>query len=163
MPANSFCSVFSRRPGAAAFLNGSEKYPDIRGSVLFYKVQSGVIVRAEITGLPQNNRVCQKPIFAFHIHNGSSCEQNSTEPFPKSGTHYNPNNCHHPYHKGDLPPLFGVNGKAFSVFLTDRFTIPEIISKTIIIHEHPDDFSTQPSGNAGEKIACGIITPTARR
>lgn len=162
MAINSFCSVFSRRPNAAAFLNGSEKYPDIRGSVLFYKVNDGIIVRAEITGLPQNNKVCQNPIFAFHIHSGNSCAGKNNEPFPNTGGHYNPYNCPHPYHAGDLPPLFGVNGKAFSVFLTDRFTMPEIIGKTLIIHSQPDDFTSQPSGNSGEKIACGIITPTAR-
>ncbi|MBP3600475.1 MAG: superoxide dismutase family protein [Clostridia bacterium] len=61
-----------------------------------------------------------------------------------------------------MPPLFEVNGRAFSVFLTDRFSVPQILGKTVIIHALPDDFTTQPSGNAGEKIACGIITPTAR-
>ena len=39
----------------------------------------------------------------------------------------------------------------------------EIYGKTVIIHAKPDDFTTQPSGNAGEKIACGVIQPTARR
>lgn len=80
------------------------------------------------------------------------------EGFPHSGSHYNPNDCPHPYHAGDLPPLFGANGFAFSVFLTDRFTVHEIIGKTVIVHASPDDFQTQPSGNAGEKIACGEIT-----
>lgn len=41
--------------------------------------------------------------------------------------------------------------------MTDRFTIDETIGKTVIIHAKPDDFVTQPSGNAGEKIACGVI------
>ncbi len=39
-----------------------------------------------------------------------------------------------------------------------KFTIDEIIGKTVIIHAKPDDFITQPSGNAGEKIACGVIS-----
>ena len=56
----------------------------------------------------------------------------------------------------------GVNGDAFSMFITNQFTVPEVIGKTVIIHAHPDDFHTQPSGNSGEKIACGIIRPTAR-
>ena len=43
------------------------------------------------------------------------------------------------------------------IFLTDRFTIDEIINRTIVIHDMPDDFITQPSGNSGNKIACGII------
>ena len=45
----------------------------------------------------------------------------------------------------------------FSAFLSGRFTIDEIIGKAVIVHSSPDDFTTQPSGNAGEKIACGII------
>jgi len=43
------------------------------------------------------------------------------------------------------------------VFLTDRFTISEIIGKTIVIHISPDDFKSQPAGDAGKKIACGEI------
>jgi Cu-Zn family superoxide dismutase len=56
-----------------------------------------------------------------------------------------------------MPPLFGNNGSAWMMYSTDRFTIPEIIGKTVIIHSGIDDFSTQPSGNSGAKIACGAI------
>jgi Cu-Zn family superoxide dismutase len=41
--------------------------------------------------------------------------------------------------------------------LSNRFSIEEIIGRTVIIHDAPDDFRTQPSGNAGMKIACGVI------
>lgn len=58
---------------------------------------------------------------------------------------------------GDLPPLFENNGLAVSVFLTNRFSVNQIIGKTIIIHDKPDDFTTDPSGNSGTKIACGVI------
>ena len=60
-------------------------------------------------------------------------------------------------HAGDLPPLFGNHGFAFAVFLTDRFSVREVLGKTVIVHLKPDDFTTQPSGSAGEKIACGEI------
>ena len=93
----------------------------------------------------------------MHIHSGMSCTGNKTDNFADAMTHYNPDNCPHPYHAGDMPPIFGVNGTAFSVFLTDRFSVKEIIGKSVIIHANPDDFTTQPSGNSGEKIACGII------
>jgi Cu-Zn family superoxide dismutase len=56
-----------------------------------------------------------------------------------------------------MPPLFGNQGYAFLMFLTDRFTAREIIGKTVIIHDKPDDFTTQPAGNSGNKIACGVI------
>ena len=71
--------------------------------------------------------------------------------------HYNPHGCDHPYHAGDLPPLFETSGLALSAFLTDRFTVDEVIGRTVIIHDQPDDFTTQPSGNSGTKIACGVI------
>lgn len=73
------------------------------------------------------------------------------------GTHYNPKSCNHPEHAGDLPPLFENNGYAYISFLTNRFTVKEIIGKVIIIHDMPDDFTTNPSGKSGEKIACGKI------
>lgn len=155
-------SVFCRRADAIAFINGSEMYSDIHGKVLFYQLRKSVIVRAEITNLPRNIGICESPIFAFHIHSGNRCEGNAEDYFADAGMHYNPNECPHPYHAGDLPPLFGADGKALSIFLTDRFTVNEIIGKTVIIHSSPDDFITQPSGNAGKKIACGVITSTIR-
>lgn len=156
------CRLSRKVPDALALIGGSEKYPSIRGRVRFYQTFSGVIVMSEITGLPQSNEPCKNPVFAFHIHSGSLCKGNADDPFSDAGTHYNPSGCPHPYHAGDLSPLFGANGKAFSAFLTDRFTVREIIGKTVIIHSRPDDFKTQPSGNAGEKIACGEIRSVKR-
>ena len=152
-----FCSVFKRRANAVAFINGSPDYPRIKGRLLFYETTKGIIIRTEITGLPKGKNQCDSPIFAFHIHGGNECSGNEKDPFANAKTHYNPENCPHPYHAGDLPPLFGADGVAFSAFLTDRFTLGEILDKTVIIHSKPDDFTTQPSGNSGEKIACGVI------
>ena len=154
--------TFGQRPNAVAFMQGSEAYPTIRGRVLFYNTRSGVMVRAELAGLPTATGLCDKPVFAFHIHDGTACAGDAADPFARAGSHYNPDGCLHPYHAGDMPPLFGVNGRAFAAFLTNRFTVPEVLGKAVIIHARPDDFTTQPSGNAGAKIACGIITPTAR-
>lgn len=77
--------------------------------------------------------------------------------FSGAMAHYNPADCNHPFYAGDLPPLFGNHGYAFSVFLTERFLMSEVIGKTVITHGNPDDFTTQPSGNAGEKLAYGVI------
>ena len=158
-----FCSVFKRRADAVAFINGSPDYPEIKGRVLFYQLKNAVMVRAEILDLPKGRGNCESPIFAFHIHKGEECLGNKNDPFADADGHFNPDNCPHPYHAGDLQPLFGVNGKAFSAFLTNRFIVKEILGKAIIVHNRPDDFTSQPAGNSGEKIACGIITPTARR
>lgn len=163
-----------RRPAAYAEIMGGMKYPDIRGLVRFYNTPPGVLVTADIEGLPVSDERCEQPVFAFHIHEGGSCAADGTsgepfsagepfsdrEPFPETGGHYNPFGCPHPYHAGDMPPLFGVRGNAFSVFLTGRFAVRDIIGRTVIIHEGPDDFHTQPSGNSGAKIACGVIRAT---
>ena len=152
-----FTSLFKRNPVAVAYINGSVEYPDIQGRVGFYQTRYGVVVVSEIKGLPLNDNVCNNRIYAYHIHDGSECEGDASDPFAKAGMHYNPNGCEHPYHAGDLPPLFNANGYAFSVVLSDRFAIDEIINKTIVIHSNVDDFTSRPSGNAGTKIACGLI------
>ena len=69
----------------------------------------------------------------------------------------------HPQHAGDFPPLLGNHGKAYMKVFSDRFSVEEIIGKTVIVHSDPDDFRTQPSGNAGRKIACGIIKKQTHR
>lgn len=159
---DSIWRTFGRRADAVAFMKGSGVYPAIRGRALFYTTPAGVLVWVEVTGLPTATGLCDKPVFAFHIHDGTACEGNDIDPFARAGSHFNPDGCPHPYHAGDLPPLFGANGRAFSALLTDRFTLPDVLDKPVVIHAGPDDFTTQPAGNAGAKIACGIITPTAR-
>lgn len=155
------CSILRGRPQAAANLTGSVSYPGLSGAVRFYQTDGGVIVLAEVAGLPKSDASCQERIFGFHIHEGNDCGGNMDDPFADAMSHYNPGGCKHPYHAGDLPPLFGNDGHALSMFLTDRFSVDEVIGRTIIIHDHPDDFTTQPSGNSGTKIACGIIRRTA--
>ncbi|MGN0678787.1 MAG: superoxide dismutase family protein [Oscillospiraceae bacterium] len=158
------------RQNAIAKIQGGGEYPRIRGVVRFRQTNRGVIVSAEIMGLPTRpRRGCGDNIFGFHIHEGRECDMNNRprgemgemgnnrDPFAAAMSHYNPGNCAHPFHSGDLPPLFGNNGYAQMSFLTDRFTVREIIGRVVIIHDQPDDFNSQPSGNSGEKIACGVI------
>ena len=154
---NPIVSILNSSPHAKAIVSGSPVQPQISGVERFYQTNLGVLVFAEITGLPTSTTPCDSPIFAFHIHKGSSCTGTADDPFADTLTHYNPQNCAHPYHAGDLPPLFGNQGIALSIFLTDRFTVGEIIDKTVVIHDRLDDFTTQPSGNLGTKIACGEI------
>ena len=152
-----FLSFLTQTPNAIARIYGSPNYPELDGIIKFYGTDVGTIVISKVSGLPQNDDICHQPIFAFHIHEGSSCSGNNSDFFANALTHYNPDSCPHPYHAGDMPPLFSANGLAFSAFLTDRFSVDEIIGKTVIIHDSPDDFTTQPSGNSGTKIACGVI------
>lgn len=153
--------VLGGRAQAAARIAGSGSCPDVSGAVRFYQTGRGVIVRAEISGLPQADSPCRQRIFGFHIHTGSGCGGNMDDPFADAMSHYDPDGCAHPHHAGDLPPLFGNGGLAVCVFLTDRFSVDEVIGRTVIIHDGPDDFTTQPSGNSGKKIACGVIRRAA--
>jgi Cu-Zn family superoxide dismutase len=127
------------------------------GTVRLYQTRYGVLVHAEVAGLPSGAGACAGKVFGFHIHEGDACRGNREDPFADAKGHYNPHGCEHPAHAGDLPPLFGNNGYALSVFLTDRFTVDEVIGRTVIIHGGVDDFTSQPAGNAGAKIACGRI------
>ncbi len=155
--AANLCAILRQRPHATAVVRGGSEYPEITGRIMFYQMRMGVLVAAEVFGLPTDRGTCESPIFGFHIHSGSTCSGNMEDPFADAQEHYNPEQCMHPRHAGDLPPLFGNNGYAFQVFLTDRFTVREVIGKTVIIHSMPDDFRSQPGGDSGAKIACGQI------
>lgn len=152
-----FTSLATLPPRAIAILKGSNAYPGVRGEVRFAQSAYGTLVTAEFFGLPTGTSHCDSPIFGFHIHSGARCAGNATDPFADALAHYNPYNCNHPYHAGDMPPIFSNNGYAFSMFLTNRFSAGEVIGRTVILHAMPDDFTTQPSGDSGAKMACGII------
>ena len=150
-------TVLYQRPTAFARLTGSPEHEEITGIVRFYSVKSGVLVNAEVYGLPSTSEACTPFIHGFHIHEGNSCTGTTENPFANAGMHFNPSGCPHPEHAGDLPPLFSNNGFAWMTYFTDRFSVPDILGKTVIVHEKTDDFHTQPSGNSGDEIACGII------
>ena len=95
----------------------------------------------------------------FYAHNAYYKKIFGTciSPFDQVGSHYTPTSQPHPDHAGDLPPLFSTFGYAWTIFYDGRVSINEIIGKSIIIHSNKDDFTPQPSGNSGKKIACGVI------
>ena len=148
-PKLSFATYLKRPPRARAAMEGN----GVRGTVEFYQTPYGVLVLAEIYGLPKGSPD-QSPVFGFHIHEGKYSAPPHT---PSHGGHYNPYHTPHPYHAGDLPPLFGADGCAFALTLTSRFTVEEVMGRTCVIHAGADDFTTQPSGNAGKILAAGEI------
>lgn len=135
------------RPGALACVMGEGM---LRGTVKFYPRECGVLVVAEVRGLPEND----SGFFAFHIHEGGDC---GGEGYADTGGHFNPGGEPHPRHAGDLPPLLSQKGRAFLAVETGRFCLGDIIGRTVVIHSQTDDFHTQPAGNPGRKIACGVI------
>lgn len=142
------------RPEAAAWVTGNTANPRLSGLVKFYQTTyGGVLVEAEIFNLPNIEAQGSSNFYAFHIHEFGNCSDN----FQKAGGHFNPTNASHPNHAGDMPPLMGNQGYAWTAFYDKRFTIDEIIGKSVIIHAGRDDFTSQPSGDSGPMIGCGEI------
>lgn len=142
---------WGKRPYAAAQIRGGTEAPQLSGCVQFYQENGCVLIVAKISGLPKES---ESGFFGFHIHQGDNC---SGTDFSGTGSHYNPSDRAHPKHAGDLPPLLEYQGNAYSSVRTDRFSVADIIGRTVVIHSDPGDFRSQPAGNAGKKIACGVI------
>ena len=135
---------------AVARLKGDDQHPGLCGTVRFLACRGGVLVSADIRGLPES----ESNFFGFHIHEKGNC---CGAGFPDTGSHYNPERQDHPRHAGDLPPLLNCGGRAVMKVLTGRFCVDEVVGRSVVIHDMPDDFISQPAGNAGKKIACGLI------
>lgn len=152
-----FARLLSRRPDAIAWMRGDEAHRDICGTVRFYQASCGTLMAVDISGLPEHTMRGDCPVFGFHIHAGEKCSGNETDHFADAGAHYDSDDHEHPCHRGDLPPLMASRGRANLMFFTERFCVREVLGRTVIIHGNPDDFTSQPAGDAGMKIACGEI------
>jgi len=147
---------------AYAHIVGGPLAPEIRGIVYLRDVPGGTEVYANISGLPpyrpaQGNNPPVGP-HGFHIHETGDCSiGDPSNPFQAAGGHWNPTQQPHGNHAGDFPVLFSNHGNAWMIFFTDKFKVKDTLGKAIIIHENPDDYRSQPAGNAGKRLACGII------
>lgn len=131
-------------PQAKADISGRNNE---KGVAKFYDTPFGTVVEVEISGLPDT----KTGFFGMHIHSEGVCEGD----FSSAGAHFGTGE--HPLHTGDLPPLMSSHGNAYMISLTPRFSTRDIVGRSIIIHDSPDDFTTQPAGNSGKRIACGIV------
>jgi superoxide dismutase, Cu-Zn family len=134
---------------------------NIVGSAEFDQKRNGVEVEASVHNLPPG-------FHGFHIHSVGSC----VPPFTSAGGHLNPSGLNHPSHAGDMPVLLiNEDGKGEIEFKTDRFTVADLFDadgSALIIHANPDNYanvtrygtpdaSTLATGDAGGRIACGVI------
>ncbi|MDB2109929.1 superoxide dismutase family protein [Clostridium paraputrificum] len=156
-----FKSYNPTKPNAFANLEGGVLAPNIRGKIFLFQVENGVYIQAYITGIPMKNSEGKEVRFhGFHIHEKGDCCLGATgNPFPCTGGHDNPTNSPHPFHAGDLPPILSSNGIGILSVYTSYFSVNDILGKSFILHENPDDLKSQPAGNSGKKLACGIIRP----
>ncbi|HSR17096.1 MAG TPA: superoxide dismutase family protein [Ignavibacteriaceae bacterium] len=130
---------------------------DVHGKVAFVKEENGIRVTADIEGLKPGKH-------GFHIHEVGDC---SAPDGSSAGGHFNPDHKNHGApmdsvrHVGDLGNLEAdADGKAHIEWLDTLITLEgtnSIIGRSVIVHEKADDFKTQPTGNAGGRLACGII------
>lgn len=137
-----FTNIFNT---AKAVIKGGKNHPNIDGIVTFKENTNGILVTAKISGLPQSKTSCSGRFFGFHIHEGTSCSGNISDEFANAKSHLNSTNCPHPFHIGDLPPLIENKGYAYMKVLVNKFKIKDIVGKVVIIHDMPDDFTSQPS------------------
>jgi Cu-Zn family superoxide dismutase len=132
------------------------------GQATFIEVSGGVRVVLEARGLPAGEK-------GVHLHTIGKCEPPQ---FTSAGAHLNPQNKQHGTlnpsgpHAGDLPNItIAANGTGRLETFTDRVTLgsgPTSLfdddGTAIVVHAAPDDFKTDPTGNSGARIACGVVT-----
>lgn len=141
---------------AFAVLNPKEK-SEVVGAVTFTQVDGGVRIVADVGGLTPGKH-------GFHLHEKGDC---SAEDGSSAGGHFNPTNKKHggpesaERHVGDLGNL-EANQDGFAHY--DRVDtmitldgVNSIIGKSVVVHEKEDDLKTDPTGNSGKRLSCGVI------
>lgn len=126
----------------------------VSGTVNFEKVENGIRVSANLSGLTGSKH-------GFHIHQYGNC---SAEDGTSAGGHFNPNENDHSSpesinrHMGDMGNIMAdENGNASLEYVDTNIKMYEIIGRGIIVHGGEDDLESQPSGAAGPRIGCGVI------
>ncbi|WP_068142244.1 superoxide dismutase family protein [Limnochorda pilosa] len=149
----------ARAAGASAELRGGPLAPQITGTMTLEAVPGGTRVTVRVQGLP-GHRPGPPPTgpLGFHIHEKRTCEVGDpNDPFTAAGGHFNPDGEPHGNHAGDFPVLFSNDGTAEASFFTNRFRPQDVVGRSVIVHQHPDDYRTQPAGDSGPRLACGVI------
>jgi Cu-Zn family superoxide dismutase len=137
---------------ALTILNGPG--PHLTGKATFLEVNGKVTLKLMIKGA------------AVHLHEKGDC---SAPDGGSAGGHWNPTHEDHgqweraPFHHGDIRNVeVGANSKGTLTLTTDLWTIggateTDVVGKAIIVHAKADDFTTQPTGNAGRRVGCGVV------
>jgi superoxide dismutase, Cu-Zn family len=132
----------------------------VTGSVALDSSPQGVRISGAIQGLKPDAE------FGFHVHEKGDC---SAPDGSSAGGHFNPTQAQHgnpasgTHHAGDMPNIKSNAEGVAQVDLTAAGTTlhgeptTDIMGKAIVVHEGPDDYTTQPSGNSGKRVACGVI------
>lgn len=146
-------------PSAVAVLDPT-KGNTAAGTVSFEHQGADVMVVARVTGLKPNQE------HGFHVHEKGDC---SSGDGVSAGGHFNPAGTPHgpqhaEHHAGDMPSLKAdASGAAEARFRLTGVSVgsgpADLVGRGVIVHANPDDYKTQPTGNAGARIACGVVKP----
>ena len=132
---------------------------NVSGTVTFVQEGRKVFVIAEVLGLKPGPH-------GFHVHEKGDC---SAADFSSAGGHFNPDGQPHgdpsagAHHVGDMPMLVAdASGKATARAELRSMSIggggtTDIVGKAVVVHADADDFRSQPAGNSGARVACGVI------
>ena len=153
------CASMTSGPRAVAQLQ-STTGNTAAGTVSFTKSGDKVVVKGEVRGLKPNAE------HGFHVHEKGDC---SSGDGLSAGGHFNPDGKPHgnhadmAHHAGDLPSLKAdASGVAKFSFETSSIAVgsgpADVTGRGLIVHRDPDDYKTQPTGNAGPRLACAVIT-----
>lgn len=141
-------------PGASALLQ-ARSGSSVSGNVLL--TQMGDKLRLDVTA----SNVAPGE-HGFHIHEAGDC---SSPDAASAKGHYNPSGKRHGHHDkaerhaGDLPNLLAdASGNVKYSAEVAGLTLAEVIGRSVVVHADPDDYVSQPAGNSGKRIACGVIT-----
>ncbi len=126
----------------------------VSGNVTFSEQGSVLRVQAQFAGLPPGEH-------GFHIHEVGDC---SAPDASSAKGHYNPTAKAHGHHDsdnrhgGDMPNLSAnAQGEARLSADVKGVTLKEILGRSVVVHADPDDYKSQPAGNSGKRVACGVI------
>jgi Cu-Zn family superoxide dismutase len=126
------------------------------GEVSFEQTSGGVHVLAIVNHLPPGSH-------GFHIHEKGDC---SAPDGASADGHFNPTSQPHgnpmagAHHAGDLPALKAdAKGVAKLDTSVSGVAVSSIVGRGLVVHADPDDYRTQPTGNSGARLACGVIQP----
>ncbi len=151
------CATMGQSPAAVAVLEPT-KGNTAGGKVSFVQKGDKVYVIAQVSGLSPGGH-------GFHVHEKGDC---SADDGMSAGGHFNPTGKPHgnpaeaDHHAGDMPMLMADgNGDAKLSAELSVITVgggaTDVIGKSVIVHKDPDDYKTQPTGNSGARVACGVI------
>ena len=148
------------KPGDEASADMKDRNGKSVGAIRAIEAPHGILLRGELVDVPPGPH-------GFHIHAVGKCEA----PFTSAGGHFNPTGKKHGFeavdgaHAGDLPNLHvGADGKvvvdtlvAGVTFASDSNGLFDADGSSIVIHAKADDYKTDPAGDSGDRIACGVV------